>query len=121
MAGAREKGVGAAKWIHRAAAGDTWTPLGLLMGLVLGEPGIIDPVLPISELFFSFILGHPVMFLNFAGELVAPSGDDVDVVVGQFAPLLFGVTSDLFPIAFNAVPVHGYLQWRLKGHRQFRI
>jgi len=33
-------------------------------------------------------LGHAVALLDLAGELVAAAGDDVEVVIGQLAPLL---------------------------------
>src|SRR5439155_8324572 len=32
--------------------------------------------------------------------------DDVDVIVGEFAPLLLYLALELFPVAFDAIPIH---------------
>ena len=41
-----------------------------------------------------------------AGELFTASGNDVQVVVGQVAPLRLDLALELLPISFNAIPVH---------------
>jgi hypothetical protein len=57
-------------------------------------------------LLLGFVLGHAIAFLDLPGELVAAAGDDVQVVIGQLAPLLLGLTCHLLPVALNSVPVH---------------
>src|ERR1700686_4481538 len=73
---------------------------------VLCEPRIAGLALPLGKLSFRLVLGHTVALLDLAGELVTVAGDDVDVVIGEFAPLLLRLARDLFPVALNAVPVH---------------
>src|SRR6185437_16382084 len=38
--------------------------------------------------------------------LVLLAADDVELVIGQLAPLFLGLALELFPVAFDAVPVH---------------
>ena len=70
------------------------------------EPRISGFALPLSQLFFGFVLGYAVALLDLASELVTAPSDDVQIVVGQFAPLLFDLASQLFPTTLNFVPVH---------------
>ena len=58
------------------------------------------------DLLLGLVLGDPVLLLDLADELVALAGDDVDVVVGELAPLLLHLARELLPVAFDAVPVH---------------
>ena len=74
--------------------------------LLLDEPGVVRLGFPLGELLLGFVLGHAVALLDLAGELVAAAGDDIEVVVGQLAPLLLGLAGDLLPVAFDLVPVH---------------
>jgi hypothetical protein len=46
-----------------------------------------------------------IYVLNFAFELVLPSVDYVQVIVGQPTPLLFGLALELLPVAFDSIPV----------------
>jgi hypothetical protein len=39
-------------------------------------------------------------------ELLAPSVDHGQIVIGKLTPLLFDLALCLFPISFDAVPVH---------------
>jgi len=73
---------------------------------LLHEPRIIRGTFPVAQLFLDVILGRAVAFLDLARELIAPAGDDVEVVIGQLAPLLLDAARDLFPVALNAIPVH---------------
>jgi hypothetical protein len=34
------------------------------------------------------------------------SVDDIEVIVGQFGPLGFGLAFEFFPITLDAIPVH---------------
>jgi hypothetical protein len=57
----------------------------------------------------NLILGEAVALLQLAFELFAATLDHVEIVVGEFAPLLFGLPLELLPVAFNPVPIHRYL------------
>jgi hypothetical protein len=35
--------------------------------------------------------------------------DHIEVVVGELAPLLLNLAFELFPVAFDAIPIHGFL------------
>src|SRR5882724_4654816 len=48
------------------------------------------------------ILAH----LDLAFELVALAANEIQIVVGQLAPLLFDLAFDLLPISFHAIPIH---------------
>src|SRR4029078_2822774 len=65
--------------------------------------------LPGGELPLGFVLGNPVALLDLAGELVAVAGHELEVVVGELAPLLLHLCGDLLPVAPDAVPVHEHL------------
>src|SRR5688572_25811832 len=83
--------------------------------------GIDEPVVvlgvtfPIADLAVGDIARKAVAFLDLAYELVALSRDNVEVVIGQLAPLLFQPAFHLLPIAFNTFPVHVYLLWWISG------
>src|SRR5947209_15115682 len=62
--------------------------------------------LPIGKVVLGLFTRVPIAFLKFAEELVLFAGDRIPIVVSQFAPLLAHFSLHLFPIAFNAVPVH---------------
>ena len=52
-------------------------------------------------------LGQAMALLQLAHKLVFLALDEVHVVVGQLAPLLFHFAGELLPVAFDAVFVHG--------------
>ena len=66
-------------------------------------------VFPHGDLLFSFFLADAVALLNLAEQLFALSGDHVQVVVGELAPLLFDLAFELAPIAFHAVVIQSVL------------
>ena len=76
------------------------------VGSLLPEPRIVRAALPMAKLLLDVVLGQTVAFLDLAGELIAPAGNDVKIVVGQLAPLFLDPARDLFPVALNAIPVH---------------
>jgi hypothetical protein len=49
---------------------------------------------------------HAVALLKAAAEFRALTLDDVEIVVGELAPLLLSLAFELFPIAFNSIPIH---------------
>jgi len=72
---------------------------------VLGEPRTSRLALPLGELLFGFVPGHAVALLDLADELAATARDDVEVIVGEPAPLLLGLARGLLPVTLNEVPV----------------
>src|SRR5690349_8698195 len=62
--------------------------------------------LPLLQLLLGFILADAVRVLDLADQLVAITGDAVQVVVGELAPLLLHFSLHLLPVAFDAIPVH---------------
>src|SRR4030095_4071135 len=61
---------------------------------------------PIVNILSGLILGDAVPLLDLAVQLVTTSIDDVEVVVGEMAPFLFDLALHLFPVSFNAIPIH---------------
>jgi len=72
---------------------------------VLDEPRTSRLALPLGELLFGFDPGHAVALLDLADELAATARDDVEVIVGEPAPLLLGLARGLLPVTLNEVPV----------------
>src|SRR5438067_12304561 len=62
---------------------------------------------PILHILFCPVLGEAVALLNLALQLVLPSVDYVEVIVGEPTPLLLGSALELFPVPFDSIPVHG--------------
>ncbi len=53
---------------------------------------------PVIDLFLGLILAPAVALLELAFHLLTVPGDPRDVVVSEFAPLLFDLAADLFPV-----------------------
>jgi hypothetical protein len=70
----------------------------LLSSVHAFEPGV--------DLALGLVPRHAVALLKPAAELRALTLDDVEIVVGEFAPLLLSLAFELFPIAFNSIPIH---------------
>jgi hypothetical protein len=60
----------------------------------------------VSTSFFSLVLGKAVAFLNLPFELLLPPIDDVEIIIGEAAPLLLGLAFELLPVTFDSIPVH---------------
>jgi hypothetical protein len=67
-------------------------------------PGLI--AIPVAYVLLDLVLSQAVPLLNLAFALFTVSIDYRQVVVGEFAPLLFDFAFDLFPVSFNTVPIH---------------
>src|SRR5262245_31579255 len=84
--------------------------MGNLLWGVVGAGGLVLPVavarLELVQLLLGFVLGDAVLLLDPSGQLLAAAGDDVELVVGELAPLLLGLALQLLPVAFDAIPVH---------------
>src|SRR5258708_7751597 len=61
---------------------------------------------PVIDIPVNLILGKTVALLQLAFELLASAFDHVEIVIGEFAPLLLGLALELFPVAFDPVPIH---------------
>src|SRR5215471_5820492 len=72
----------------------------------LAEPGVIGSARPLVDLVASGIHGDAVTLLNLADELVPATRGGCEIIVRELAPLLLGSSSELLPIAFDAIPVH---------------
>ena len=64
-------------------------------------------VVPFGDLLFSFFMGDAMTLFDFAQKLFALSGNHVQVVICQLAPLLLDFAFELHPVAFYGVFVHG--------------
>src|SRR5262245_35902270 len=64
---------------------------------------------PSVDLALGVVLGNAVALLKPARKLGALALDHIEVVVGELAPLLLNLALELFPVAFDAVPIHGFL------------
>src|ERR1700687_2514427 len=63
--------------------------------------------LEVLDLLLGFIFRNSVRVLETAGEFFALTGNLVDLVVRQPAPLFANLALELLPVAFDAVPIHG--------------
>src|SRR3954454_7892389 len=66
----------------------------------------VDAVEPRVDLTLGVILRDTIALLKPAGEFRPFALDHVEVVVGELAPLLLSLAFELFPVAFNTVPIH---------------
>src|SRR5882724_9222131 len=62
--------------------------------------------IPVVDILAHLVLGDAVPLLDLAFELVALAANEIQIVVGQLAPLLFDLAFDLLPISFHAIPIH---------------
>jgi hypothetical protein len=65
------------------------------------QPGI--------DVFSDLILGDTVSLLDYSLELIATTGNAVQIIVSEIAPFFLHAAFQLFPVSFNAIPVHEYL------------
>src|SRR5258708_34299886 len=80
----------------------------------LDPPIAFALVREVADLLLGLVLGNPVGVLEAARELVPPTGDLVELVVRQPAPLFADLALELLPVAFDPVPIHGVtLSWKV--------
>src|SRR5436305_14570668 len=58
------------------------------------------------DFLFRLIFCITVTFLKLAAHLVALTSNNIKVVIGQLAPLLFDLTFELFPFSGDLIPIH---------------
>src|SRR5262245_31899368 len=61
---------------------------------------------PVIDVPADLILSQTVALLDLAFELIPATRNDVEIVVGELAPLLLHIPFDLLPISLHAIPVH---------------
>src|ERR1700737_2179280 len=81
----------------------------------LGSGQIAQPAVDLS---LGFIALNTVALLNPADELGTFALDQIEIVIGELAPLLLHFAFYLFPISFQAIPVHGSLLLELGPVRE---
>src|ERR1700704_1846871 len=74
-----------------------------------GQGDLFQRPEPVIDILVDLVLGEAVALLQLAFELLAAALDNVEVVVGEFAPLFLGLALELLPVAFNPVPIHRHL------------
>ena len=72
---------------------------------------LLDAAKPVIDGLAAVILVVTVAFLQPAFELFAPPVDGGEVIIGELAPLLFGLAGELLPVALNRIPVHLISPW----------
>jgi hypothetical protein len=66
----------------------------------------MDGLDPAIDFVLDLIALSPVTGLQPADQFVTLAFDDIEVIVGELAPLLSGLALDRRPIAFYSIPVH---------------
>src|ERR1700676_5407356 len=64
------------------------------------------------------LFGDAVTLLNSSDELLAPSVDDIQIIIGKLSPFFFCLAFVLLPFAFDLIPVHGLPPWLFSGSRR---
>ena len=63
-----------------------------------------------SQVSMSFLTWSSVALLDHALELIALTGNPVQIVVSEIAPLFLDLSLELLPISFDAIPIHFFLR-----------
>jgi len=69
----------------------------------------LESPVPFFDLALSIVFGDPISLLDSPHQLIALSGNDIEIVVCQLAPTRFRRTFYLFPFALYLVPIHEFL------------
>src|SRR4029077_16701137 len=92
-------------------------------GLFLISPSL--PTVPVVDFPAGPIFRVSVSLQESAFELVLLACDDIEIIIGQLAPLLLDLCLHFLPVAFNPIPVHRGSptvrvgSTRSGGHRSF--
>src|SRR5262249_45732189 len=76
--------------------------------LAAGLSSSIHALEPAVDLALGLVLRHAVALLKPAAELHALTLNDVEIIAGELAPLLLNLAFELFPIAFDTIPIHRF-------------
>jgi hypothetical protein len=80
----------------------------------LGGVVLLQRPEPVVHILVDLILGKTVALLQLAFELFAAAFDHVEIVVGEFAPLLLRGALELLPVPFDPVPIHHHLPFAVE-------
>src|SRR5262245_44960488 len=81
--------------------------MGMLLALERSiDVDVAEPGLESAHLTLGLVLREAILLLHLADELVALAVNDVELIVGQLAPLLLDLALELLPVAFDAIPIH---------------
>jgi hypothetical protein len=69
----------------------------------MGSPGLAT--VPVVNFLAGLIFRVAVSLLQTALELFLLPCDDIQIIVGQLAPLLFDLALYFLPVAFNSIPI----------------
>ena len=61
---------------------------------------------PLVSLLLRRLFGQAIPLLQLTRKLIALPSDVVQVIIGKLSPFLLDRSSQLFPLAFDFVPVH---------------
>jgi hypothetical protein len=67
---------------------------------------------PLVNLLPGFVFRQPIPLLQLTGKLISLPSDVIQVIIGKLSPFLLNRASQLFPLAFNLIPVHTYFSFR---------
>src|SRR5690606_30682622 len=87
--------------LHKEGAAFTWVCIKCTCAPSALELQVVGPFV---DLAVRLIFGDAVAFLQLAGQLVTITGDLLQIVIGQFAPLDANVALQLLPLAFQLIP-----------------
>jgi hypothetical protein len=76
------------------------------MPLPPGKPLTIAVRFKILDLPLGLVARHAVFLLHRPYQLITLSFDAIEIVFGEFSPLLLDLAFYFFPFALNRVPVH---------------
>ena len=58
---------------------------------------------------FGLVLGHAVTLLDLASQIFRVAFGNIEIIVGQLAPLLLDAALELLPLALDSIFVHGLI------------
>src|ERR1019366_8146053 len=93
-------------WRCRARGGTSQGRLLKTGGQVAIAAGFRQRARPFVGLLFGLRFGHTIPLLNSPDQLILLAGDGFPVVIGEFSPALAARAEELFPLAFDLVPIH---------------
>lgn len=78
----------------------------MALGDVLERCRAIIAAFPIPQSALCLFNADTVVFLRFSGLLIPAAGDNSPLIIGDLAPFHFCLAAELYPPAFDAIPIH---------------
>ncbi len=79
------------------------------MGLRLFFNGLFQVLYPPVDFLFGVLAGVAILFLEQTDEFVVLPAHSLQVVIGEFAPPVFGLTLYLLPLTFESILVQSVI------------